>query len=128
MWEIEKTVSKGDYNYCVVRDHPKSTKNDYVLEHRVVVENSIGRMLKENEVVHHINEDKKDNRLENLQIMTRSEHASHHAPKGRAMVKLICPECELQFERERRQTHIVKPKQKRTFCCRSCSAKYYSKH
>lgn len=52
MWKVEKIVSKGDYNYCVVSPaHPNSTKHDYVLHHRVIVENDMGRLLSSNEVV-----------------------------------------------------------------------------
>ena len=51
MWKIEKTISKGDYNYALVREHPKATKNRYVLEHRAIVENHLGRLLNPNEVV-----------------------------------------------------------------------------
>ena len=47
-------------------------------EHRVLMEQHIGRRLKRNEVVHHINGDKRDNRIDNLEIMTASEHASMH--------------------------------------------------
>lgn len=45
MWKIEKIVSKGDYNYAVVPEHPFSTKNGYVLEHRVIMENHLKRLL-----------------------------------------------------------------------------------
>lgn len=47
-------------------------------EHRCVMEKYLKRKLKDNEVVHHINGDKSDNRIENLQVMTLSEHSSLH--------------------------------------------------
>ena len=50
--------------------------------HVLLEEQILGRPLGEDEVVHHVNEDKRDNRPENLQVMTRAEHASlHHKGK-----------------------------------------------
>ena len=125
MWKVENIVSKGDYNYAVVPDHPNSTKNNYVLEHRIVAENNLGRQLKNNEVVHHINNNKKDNRWENLEVLKHDEHSRLHGDeKTTTYCKLKCPECLKIFERERGQTFLVKPTDA-TFCSRSCNGKFY---
>lgn len=128
LWNIEKIISKGDYFYCIVRDHPNRTKNDYVLLHRVIVENHLGRLLNADEVVHHINEDKKDNRIENLEVLTASEHAKHHKSSiGRKLLEIRCPECSKIFIREKRSTHIIKKTGRYTTCSKKCRGKFSRK-
>lgn len=125
MWEIEKIVSKGEYNYAVVPDHPDASDKGYVLEHRIVAENNLGRRLKEGEIVHHINEDKKDNSWENLEVKNGSEHVSEHQKKkGVLFVLLQCPWCGENFVRERRRTFLVKGGDK-TACSRKCNGKLF---
>lgn len=60
-------------------DHPMSNKDGYIMEHVLVMECNIGRHLNEDEVVHHINEVRDDNRICNLKLMTKSEHMSYHS-------------------------------------------------
>lgn len=62
--------------YCSA--HPKADRNGYVLEHRLVMEQYLGRYLTDAEIVHHIDEDKTNNDISNLQVMTRKEHMEHH--------------------------------------------------
>jgi hypothetical protein len=57
----------------------KSWGSGWVKEHQVVAERILGRVLKANEVVHHINGVKTDNRPENLQILDARDHHQLHA-------------------------------------------------
>ncbi len=57
-------------------------------EHRAVMERHLGRKLDAKEHVHHRNHDRADNRIENLVLMSASEHAREHfAPRAAEMSK-----------------------------------------
>lgn len=124
MWNVEKIVSKGNYNYAKVPEHPSCTINGYVLEHRIVMENYLGRLLDENEVVHHLNDNKKHNNIENLELCLKGVHESYHGIKhGHKMAKLKCPECQKIFVRPKRQTFLQKSSE--YSCCNpSCRGKF----
>lgn len=126
-WNIKKIVSKGDYNYAIVPEHPHATKNGYVLEHRIVMENHLGHLLSTNDIVHHIDGNKKNNCIENLEVHDRAIHSkSHSIQQGRKMVKLICPSCKCEFIRTHNQTHLVKPSSW-TACSAKCRGKFSTK-
>jgi len=57
-------------------------EHKYKSEHKLIMETKLGRKLKKEEVVHHIDGNKTNNNLDNLQLMTRSEHSSHHAKEN----------------------------------------------
>ena len=80
-WSGGRKKHSGGYILAYAPDHPCRDKEGFVLEHRLVMERHIGRVLSDGEIVHHKNEDKSDNRIENLQIMTRDEHLRSHMRK-----------------------------------------------
>jgi hypothetical protein len=66
---------KNGYIQVWAPDHPKAYSNSRVLEHRLVMEKSLGRHLLPGENVHHKNGKKDDNRLENLELWITSQPA-----------------------------------------------------
>lgn len=100
-------ASKGTYHYCgwLCFTKSKNLKNTGIYhstykngnsrftstgyekvgnkttEHRLAMQEYLGRKLKPDEVVHHIDRDKTNNNLDNLVVMTRSEHTALHIRK-----------------------------------------------
>lgn len=83
-WKGGKKKNKKGYVLLLKKGHQMADRNGYILEHRYVMAEHLGRMLTNNEVVHHKNGIKDDNRIENLELMTVAEHTIKHN-SGRKM-------------------------------------------
>ena len=68
------------HGYRMILIGPKKYKG----EHRIIMENHIGRELKDDEVVHHKNRNKLDNRVENLELMLKKDHDAMHLEEIRS--------------------------------------------
>ena len=77
-WKGGRYVDDQGYIRVKAWNHPNRDQDDYVREHRLVMEAHLGRYLEHGEVVHHINGNKQDNRIENLGLSTQSVHVRLH--------------------------------------------------
>lgn len=68
----------GGYAKVKVKEHPAKDKRGYVLLHRLVMEDYLGRYLKDDEFIHHKDGDKLNNDLSNLELVYPEKHAKEH--------------------------------------------------
>jgi len=81
-WKGGRRYSKG-YVEIYTPEHPYRKKNRTVSEHRLVMEESLGRYLLPTEVVDHKNGIKDDNRVENLRLFQNNGEHLRITLKGR---------------------------------------------
>lgn len=79
-WNGGKRIHKMGYIYVKApKNHPTQHYDGYILEHRIIMEKHLGRLLKRKEIVHHINQKVNDNRIENLMLFPNvTAHINYH--------------------------------------------------
>ena len=83
----KETYDKAGYVLIYRPEHKSARKTGYIFKHRYVMSKILGRELYDDEIVHHKNGIKDDNRPENLEILMRKTHLG----------KVRCPHCERTF-------------------------------
>ena len=80
VWKGGRSLTGADQQYfCMLKpEHPFANKRGYVMEHRLVMEAHIGRYLTLKEIVHHLDGDGHNNKIENLQLTTKKKHFQDH--------------------------------------------------
>jgi hypothetical protein len=79
-WNGGRRTDKDGYILIHKPNHPFCNKDGYVREHRLLMENKLGRYLEPKESVHHIDDGPSNNDIDNLKLFeTEAEHRKYHA-------------------------------------------------
>jgi len=91
-----------------------------------LMEQHLGRILQDNETVDHKNRDFRDDRLDNLQVLTKSEHFAADAVRL-APQTVSCVWCKVNFTIQGRLADRCRNGKAGPFCSRRCSGQYGAK-
>lgn len=69
----KRLISKEGYVWLYMPNHSLANKSGYVIEHRLVMQKQLGRLLRKDENVHHLNGNRQDNRPANLELWVKCQ-------------------------------------------------------
>ena len=110
----------GRKHIVIVNDDKSKTTKSYP---RYLMENFLGRKLQDFETVDHINDDKTDDRIENLQLLSRVENSKKLMKlKPRKLFSFVCPNCNKESTKFLNNVLANKNKYKSgPYCSRKCA-------
>lgn len=94
---------------------------------KFVVEQNLDRQLTVDEIIHHRDENPLNNKLSNLEIMSRQAHAQYHLT-SKDVSEFICPWCKKHFTLQGKKLKNSEDNRRKgkhgPFCSRSCAGKW----
>ena len=89
MYRNGKHKDSHGYWLVLMPEHSRANLNGYVFEHRLVMENYLGRFLEKTEIVHHIDFNPENNNINNLALVTVKEHMKLHSRWNELVKKML---------------------------------------
>jgi hypothetical protein len=112
------------YKYKLAPDHPFATKDGYIFEHRLVMEQHLGRYLTKYEQIHHIDKNKGNNEISNLLLVDVKTHMTYHRKN---MDGRKCIECKSLKTRNNKGWNVWYGNEIDGFICYNCYMRSYRK-
>lgn len=103
-WDGDTTLGYkvNGYQMRKAKYHPNCNKRGYVEEHRLIMENFLGRyLIPRKELIHHLNGIRDDNRIENLKLSNPKDHATGHIGERNKNGQFTCLSKEFQYKKFR---------------------------
>ena len=119
-------MKNGEYTLVLAPENFSGNiyRKKYCYEHHLIYWKYTGVVPKEDECIHHVNENKRDNKIENLELLKIKDHVIYHTvTNGKNILICKCPGCGSIFKKDKN-----KVKKNSIICCsRECIGLYTAK-